>query len=358
MPLYGTLTTLDNYASNTQSINSQEQAIAEAIQTALAVHNGVMSEFMSVFADTTNQAQLPYGGDAEIELMPMDQNSAPDAQKGGEAISIGLPLRFDGVAVQWNNHFRLNSTAAELVKIINAAAVADVRNLNRKLRRALLLPTNTVGYYDINQTKLTYDLKALLNGDGSAPPMGENGETFAGSHNHYLFSDGLTEAGLSALIETVVEHGVTGGVVVYINRAQEAAVRGFDGFAPYISSGVRVGANETIGTGTLGGDPTNRAIGEFDGAEIWVRNAIAPVNYQIAVDTGSGAEKALKVRTRSGTLTGTAYQGGFGTLYEDETFPLRAEGLGREFGVGVHNRHKAAANYSGSGAVAYVAPAI
>lgn len=357
-PLYGTLTTLDKYINNGSSIASQEDTLATAVANALAVHNAVMDELVGTFADTTDQAQLSYGGDSDLELMVMDQNSAPDAQKSGEAISVGLPLRFYGVAVQWNNHFRLNTPAAQLVRIINSAAVADVRNLNRAIRRGLLGPTNTPAYRDILATGLTYALKALLNADGTEPPMGQNGETFAGTHNHYLFSDGITAAGLSALVETVVEHGVEGGIVVYINRAQEAAIRALPGFVPYVAAGVQPGANETVAMGTLAPDPTNRAIGLYDGAEIAVRNAIAPANYQIAVDTGAGATKALKIRTRSGNLGGGAYEGGFGTLYEDAHFPLRATALGREFGVGVHNRHKAAVNFSGSGASAYVAPVI
>lgn len=357
-PLYGTLTTLDTYASNNESIAALEEQLAGDIANALAVHNSVMNDLVSGFAETTDQAQLAYGGSTDMELMPMDQNSAPDAQKPGVPTTIGLPLRFYGAAVQWNNHFRLNTPASRLISVINSAAVADVRNLNRAIRRALLNPLNTASYFDTLQTQLTFPLKALLNADGTVPPMGMNGETFAGTHNHFLFSDGLTAAGLSALVETVVEHGVEGGVIVYINRAQEAAVRGFTGFVPYVESNVRPGSAETVAVGALGSDPTNRAIGLYDGAEIWVRNAIAPADYQIAVDTGAGATKALKIRTRSGTLNGGAYDGGFGTLYEDEHFPLRATALGREFGVGVHERHKAAANYSGTGAVAYVAPTI
>lgn len=356
-PLYGTLTTLDKWVDTTDSIADREDEIAAAITTALGVHNTVMNELVAAFADTTSQAQVSYGGDANMELMVMDQNSSPDAQKTGQAISVGLPLRFYGVAIQWNNHFRINTPSSQLVNIINSAAIADVRNLNKAIRRGLLTPTNTVGYRDILATQLTYDLKALLNGDGTVPPMGENGETFDGTHNHYTFSDGLTEAAFAAMIENLIEHGVEGSAVVYINRAQEAAVRAFTDFHPYVAANVNVGSGETTGNGVLQiNDPTNRAIGVYGGAEVWVRNAIAPADYQIAVDTGAGAAKALKIRTRSGSLSGGAYQGGFGTLFEDEHFPLRATALGREFGVSVHERHKAVANYSAAGATEYVAP--
>lgn len=357
--LFGTLTTLDGYQNDGTSIANAEASITTAIQTALAVHNEVMDDLVSAFVDTTAEAQLPYAGDAEMELLSLDQAGSPDAQKGGDAISIGLPLRFYGVAVQWNNHFRLNNPVSRLVQLINAGAVADVRNLNREIRRALLRPINTPQYRDVLATDLTYELKALLNGDGSAPPLSLNGEAFDGDHNHYTFSDGVTAESMTALIENVIEHGVEGGIVVYINRAQEAAVKALPEFAPYVPANVNLPGDQMTAQGTLQlNDPTNRAIGMYEGAEVWVRNAIAPADYQIAVDTGAGAEKALKIRTRSGTLAGGAYNGGFGTLFEDEQFPLRATGLGREFGVGVHNRHKAAVNFSGSGATEYVAPGI
>ncbi len=70
------------------------------------------------------------------------------------------------------------------------------------------------------------------------------------------------------------------------------------------------------------------------------------------IDTGS-ADKPLAVRTRTGTLTG---DGGFGLVGESEQYPLRAQNVGREYGVGVVGRHKAAVGKSDN--ATYSAPAL
>lgn len=356
MPTYGTLTTLDQYAGSGTMVAQIESDLSAAISNALAVHNGIMEDAISAFASLTDQQQLPYVTSGNMELDELDDNATPDTQKNAGVGSLGLPLRFYGVAVQWNRHWRLNTPAGALVSQLNSAADADVRNATRQIRRRLLTPTNTTGYLDKLQTGLTYDLQALLNADGMAIPPGLNGESFdPATHSHYTASASFTAAALSGLIDNVVEHGVSGGVRVYINRAQESAVRGFDGFVGYVDARTNPALTETTASTALDlTDPTDRAIGLFDGAEIWVRNAFAPANYQIAIDTGAPDARALVIRTRSGGMAGDAYQGGFGTLFEEDDHPLRATGLGREFGVGVRHREKAAVHFSSGGT--YVVP--
>jgi hypothetical protein len=56
------------------------------------------------------------------------------------------------------------------------------------------------------------------------------------------------------------------------------------------------------------------------------------------LDVG-GAQKPIAVRTRTGSLSGA---GAFRILAEHEHYPLRARHMGREFGIGVVGRHKAA----------------
>lgn len=356
--MFGTLQTLDDLQTNAQTIAQfGEEALADRVRQALEIHNRAMQEAVADFAVVTGDALLPYGVGDDMEMQELDQNGSPDVQKTTAGGNLGLPLRFYGIAVQWNRHFILNTSVGELLRRMDAAAAADVRNLTRQIRRALLTPTNNLSYFDILQTQLTLPLRALLNADGQAIPMGPNGESFtAGSHTHYNAEASLSEAGLTAVLDDVVEHGVTGGMAIYIARAQEAAVRAFAGFEPYVDARINTGANDSFATGNLDvNNPADRAIGVFNGAEISVKPWV-PANYQIAFDRGAGTDKALGIRTRSGALGGDAYGGGFGTLYEADGFPLRARALGREFGVGVVGRHKAAVNYSGG--ASYTAPTI
>lgn len=355
---FGTLVSLDDLQDVNELIaDFGEDTLTERVNDAIAIHNASMQEALSDFCVITSRAMLPYGTGDEIEMQELDELGSPDVSKNTAAGNLGLPLRFYGGAVQWSRHFVLNSTVQQLLARLDAAAAADIRNIVRQIRRRLTDPTNNVAYVDRLDTGLTLELRALLNGDSRPIPIGPNGETFDGStHNHFNGSATFTEAHLNALLDDVVEHGIDGGTVLYIARAQEAAIRGFTGsFDRYVSDGINPGANAQIATGrTLDvTNPTDRAIGTFSGAEVWVKPWV-PANYQIAFDTGGGASKPLAIRTRGGSLAGDPYRGGFGTLYEDDLHPLRARALGREFGVGVAVRHKAAVGYSAN--ATYTAP--
>lgn len=353
---FGTLTTLDDLQGNTGTIAAfGEEALAQRVAQSLAIHNAAMQEAFADFAVVTADAQRPYGVGDDMEMQELDQMGSPDVQKTTAGGNLGLPLRFYGIAVQWNRHFIFNTQVGELLRRLDSAADADIRNLIRQIRRALLTPTNNLAYKDILDSQLTLQLRALLNADGTGIPMGPNGEAFDGTtHSHYLATATLTEDGLTAVLNTVLEHGVTGNMAIYINRAQEAAIRAMTAsFNPYVDARINIPLTERTAIGSLDvNNPTDRAIGVFSGAEVSVKPWV-PVNYQIVLSRGAGTTKALGIRTPDGTLAG---RGGFGTLYEADGFPLRARALGREFGVGVIGRERAAVGFSAGGT--YVAPVI
>ncbi len=327
--VFGTLTTLDIHADNNSTVATfGEQALVNAVQQASNLYNQAMQESVADFAVITSAAQLPYGTGGAMKMQRLDQFGSPDTQKMAAGGSLGIPLWLTGIAVQWNRHYVLNSRVNELLAHLDRAANADKREINVDFYRRLFTPTNTTGFYDSLETKLTYNLQALLNADGMAIPPGPTGATFnAATHTHYLATATLTAASLTALIDTVVEHGVTGGMVVYINRAQEAAVRAMTGpgeFVAYVDARINPASTSQTANGFLDvTNPTDRAIGIFAGAEVHVKPLI-PANYQLAFDRGAGSDKALAIRTRSGTLAGDPYQGGFGLFYEDDVHPLRA----------------------------------
>jgi hypothetical protein len=240
---------------------------------------------------------------------------------------------------------------AQYLGKIDAFAAADIKAFLRAIKQALFKPTNNLTYKDRLQTNLELPLRALLNADGTAIPTGPNGQTFDGStHTHYKGVASLTAASLSALIDNVVEHGVDGQIRLYIARADEATVRGFTGFSAYLDARITVTGAAQIGSQALDTtSPDDRAIGVFDGAEVWVKPWVLE-DYQAVIDYGA-TEKALGIRTRTGSLTGT---GAFAIQAENEAYPLRARDVGREYGVGVVNRHKAAVQYSAN--ATYAAP--
>ena len=353
MGTYGTLAVLDDLATTNETIAGfGEEAVARRFQQALAVHNATWADMVSDLVTPTASYLLPYGGSDTAIMNELDEWGAADASKPTSAGNVGLPLRIYGGTLQWTRTYMETYSVARAASKLDAFAAADVLLFQRNIKRAFFKSTNTVGYIDRLQSGLTFDLKALLNADGQAVPEGPGGTTFNGAtHTHYVGSTTLTAAALLSLINNVVEHGVDGDLRLYIARANEAAVRALVGFSAYVDARLTVGSGTTIGNVALDMTSlTDRAIGVFEGAEVWVKPWV-PTDYQVAIDVGSG-QKPLGARTRTGDFTG---MGAFQIHAEHEHYPLRAQHMGREYGVGVVGRHKAAVNYSA--AATYVIPA-
>lgn len=353
MGKFGTLSALEDLAIDTDPIGNRAEQIAEQFSRALAIHNSLFTDMTSVLSSTTSDAELAYPGSDQAIIQELDEWGAADASKATTFGQMGFPLRIYGGTVQWTNTYIERASPAEMATQLDAFATADLAAFRRLLAVTFFKPTNTTGYLDRLATKRTYDLKALLNGDGQSIPMSPSGASFDGStHTHYLANATLTAAYLQGLIDTVVEHGVDGEIVVFINKADETTVRGLTGFSAYLDARVTVVGAAQIGNQSLDvKTPDNRAIGVFGGAEVWVKQWV-PANYQVVLDIG-GAVKPLMIRTRTGSLSGS---GAFRLINEHTHYPLHAQHIGREYGISVYGRHKAAAGRSNN--ASYAAPTI
>lgn len=349
MGKFGTLSALEDWATDNGSVSGREDEIAAAFRAALDAYNKITAEMLSDLAGVTDQAQLAYPAADEAMIQELDEWGAADASKPALLGEVGFPLRIYGGTVQWTNTYLERATPALMAATLDAFAAADLRNLRRLLALALFKNTNTTGYLDRLGTKRSYDLKALLNADGQAVPPSPSGATFDGAtHTHYLANATLTAGHLQAMIDTVAEHGVDGTIVLYIAKADEATVRGLAGFSAYLDARVTVVGAAQVGTQALDvANPDNRAIGVYGGAEVWVKPWI-PANYQAVVDKGA-AVTPLMARTRTGELSGS---GGFRMINEHSHHPLHAQFVGREIGVSPYGRHKAAVGRSNNGTYA------
>ena len=353
-PSYGTLTVDDLLAVRGQTIAGiGENNVFAALQNGLDAHNAIVREQLTTFCEVTAERLTSYGGDASMEMVDLDEFGRADAQKVTTGANVGTPLRLAGVTLQWTRKYLQNHTPAELAAQYVAARDADIKRIRRDIARAFLKPTNNLAYVDSLVDKATLPVRAMINADGSAIPYGPNGETFDGAtHTHYLATASLTAANVSALITTVQEHEATTGIQLWINQAQEAAVRLMPNFQGYTDRRIRVGANTSVAEGAL--DMSNiydRAIGIFDSAEVVVKPWI-PANYLVTTDPTHN-EKPLRLRTRTGTLEGP---GALGIIADNEQFPLRAQSMEREFGIAPFTRWNGAALFIGGGS--YVNPTI
>lgn len=352
---YGTLQLLDTLATIDKDnvFEYGEDTLYEHIRDLLEVHNELTNDLVSSFVEPTTQRVARLGADAvQGDMIEVDEYGFADVQKVAvTGYDIGWPLRAYQYAIGWTRRYFQLHTPADIAKDYVAATTADIKNIKRRLLQALFRATN-YNFVDRFTDSTTLPVKALINADGTDIPMDEFGNTFDGStHTHLVGRAGgsLAASDITALIENVTEHGVGGGqVILYINQAQEAAVRAFtsnfDGFQqPLIDPGP--GSTADVVAGGRKDNPyqiDDKPIGIWDGfVWVWIKPWM-PANYILALLVGGRGGAVLRRRTR-----GVAGFGDFGLVNDQENYPLRAQHFEREFGFGVWNRFAAAILYTG-----------
>ena len=349
---FGTYSTLDVLESNQQSvIEYGVNNVWQSFTVTLAAHNRTMADMSGdLWVPSTDTRRAYGGGDTQV-MQESDQFGAPAAQKISAGITVDLPLRRFVIGAQWSRQAFEMMSVAQLTADFTAKMSADRLNLINGAKRALFTATNYsfVDYLG-RPAGVTLNVKALVNNDGSALPVGPNGETFATSHTHYLANATLTAAVLTNLVTTVQEHYNSGTPVIIINQADEAAVRALAGFSAIAD--VRLiqpgGGTAVYARGTL--DVANlydRQIGLFGAAEVWVKPwGIA--NYALCYMRG---QTPLVMRQ---PIFGPA--GDFRLVADNDGYPMFGQAFERQVGFGVWQRTAAAVLYFAGGA--YVSPTI
>ncbi len=354
---FGTLSTLDTLAATQQSIAAygEDRAWAE-VEAAMMAHNRQMREMLGGLVEVTTDRQRRYGSAASKSMQVADQFGRPQAQKVTAGVTLGFPLRLYEDALQWTRKFtQLPGSGQQLAAEFDAILDADYRQVMYEIKLAMFSPTNYT-FADVLVDNVNLAVKRLVNADSASIPLGPNGESFtASTHTHYLYTDATTlaAADVAALISTVLEHNNRGAIQIWINSAQETAVRALTGFVADIAAYIVRPTSATTDVTNRDLDlmnPQNRRIGMFGVAEILVKPWV-PSGYLACVNVG-GAEPPLVMRHRDG-------QGDLQLVFEDDNHPLRARGYEREFGMGVFNRTAAAVLYIDTGnGDAYAAPTL
>lgn len=349
---FGTLSTLDTLRSIRQSvIEFGEDRAWESISVALAAHNAQVEDMLGSLVERTTDTRRAYGTSDTKTMQELDQWGQGDAQKITAGAVVDFPLRRYGDSLQWTRQWMMSNTVEQLAAEVAAIMDADRRNFQTQVKRAVFGPTNTSFVDKLgNPANITLNVKALLNADSAGIPVGPNGETFNGAtHTHYLATASLTAANLAALILTVQEHYNTGTPVVYINSADEAAVRALTGFVAAVDPRLIIATTTTRPTETLNlSNLYDRMIGYFGAAEIWIK-PWALASYFFAYVRGQPPPLAMRIPTFAGLAD-------LNLMSEDERWPLRARTYERQFGIGVWQRPNGAVLYTGAGS--YAAPVI
>lgn len=344
--MYGNLTVLDRLANaNTTVTDYGEQEAFDTLQEVLVAHNEALEEMLEPIAFVTTDRIFSYGTSSTMEMRRVDEFGAVDTQKSrNPGQNLGLPLYNHQLAIGWTRKALQNMATQTLAAQFVLANDADVANIHRELKRTLFSSTNNLTYVDRLVDGVTLEVRALLNADGQFPPLSPTGDSFPSTHTHYTATTSLTAAAMTGLVENVREHGVSGQLVLFINRADETAFRALSGFTPYVDSRIVQPSTATYAEGSLDLiDIDNRAIGIFGPAEVWVKPWV-PATYQVCLDMG-GADKPLAIRVRNGGFS--TGPGALTIAAEHDHFPLRAQWMEREFGMGIVNRERAAIHFSG-----------
>jgi hypothetical protein len=196
----------------------------------------------------------------------------------------------------------------------------------------------------------------LTNADSTAVPVAPDGTTFnAATHTHYLARAGgaLAASDVVSAVDTVAEHYSAGQLRLYINRAQEAAVRAFtSNFRAFTSPMLEI--RSTTDQPANGGrlqmlSPNDREIGLWDDKAIVSVKPWMPANYLFA--WMDGAPPPVVMRSDPALGNGNLF-----VEAEDDSFPLHAKFFGRYFGMAVGERTNGAVLYAGN--TTYAAPTI
>lgn len=317
--------------------------IRRTLEADLAAHNQIVREMLADMAEFTTDLQRKYGSSASNDMVEVDEYGRAPTKKVATGSTVGFPLKLFQFPVGWTNKWMETATPADLAQITLDAEKAHMRAIQKQIKLAILLSANYT-WTDTLASGVDLSVRRFVNADSLAIPDGPNGETFtASSHTHYLARAGasLAATDVTGAINTVVEHGFGGAVRFAINRTDEATVRALSGFTAYVDPRLVMGTGSNQPGQRL--DITrldNRAIGILGAAEVWVKPWV-PANYGVVWDAAN-PNKPLAFRQR----TATSLQG-LRIAAEIPAYPLTAQYMEAEFGIGVWTRTNGAVLYWG-----------
>lgn len=348
---------LDNAFASTTVVEFGIERLNDAIQADLNVHNQRMREIVAQMAIITTERSTVYGTNDTAEMHSADEFSRGPTQKVTVGSKVEFPLDKKQTALGWTYDYFKRATVNDIAKQQVAVRKAHLTAVINAMRDALFGSSNFTSV-DRFRDNLSLSVKRLVNADSASIPNGPNGETYdASTHTHYDSTTSVSGSGLNtailATISDVVEHGHGGQVVLYINRAQEAAIRLLTDFTPYLDPRVIPASTTTRANGMLDTSRLdNRAIGIFGAAEVWVKPWV-PADYFLCFDRAD-PRKPLAFRESVVGAESGLQLGGPRRL---EAHPLMADYYEAFLGVGVWTRTNGAVLYANAGAGgSYVVP--
>lgn len=334
MATVGTYTIADLLAIKFQSLKAFGlNTVSEVVAKELTLHNELITGMVGGLCEVTTDAQRIYGTSLDGTMTKVDEFGRSPTMKQDFGDTVGFPLERLMYAIGWTADWFEKKTPADLALVVQNAEMAHKREVVAQIKKALFLSAN-YSIRDYLVDYVTMNVKRLANADSAKIPNGPYGIAFDGTtHTHYSGSATLDATALRTLIANVTEHGYGNDLRVCFNFADEATIRAVVGFTPYVDARIVTPAStrDVAGVRLSYNDIYDRPIGLFEGAEIWIKPWV-PATYAFASAFGEPA-KPLCFRQQNAT----ALQGlRIPVIFE--AFPLHAEYMTAEFGVGVWTR--------------------
>lgn len=313
--------------------------INEVLQRDLANYNSQVTDQMALFAEPLTKQSRIYGVSASVSMVEVDEFGAPPTQKNLPGLTVSFPLRLYKSGLGWTSKTLEIATPREIASKFIEARRGHAARLILEMRKALFLSSNYT-FVDKLTNGVSLAIKRLLNADGDAIPNSPSGATFDGStHDHYNDRDGgsLANVDIDAIVSDVTEHGNTRGLKIIIALADKTDVKALTGFVDLGDGGIIYNAADTTLKKLNFDDLENQLIGYWrdSSTEVWVK-PWGVQNYALCIASGV-TEKAVGFRQREQTTLQ-----GLRILARIDDYPMIADNMEAEFGMGIWNRTAAA----------------
>lgn len=331
-------------------------AMWEDFQATLEIFNERRQQLVDILTFPVTQLieNVPQVGDTEFEMA-----SEFGVPKSARVEVNYFQLAYDFVdydaATRYTWKFLRDADVRQVDAVHQAMLNADRRLIFRKVMEALFDNRNRNA--DIRGQN--YTVYALYNADGTVPPD-YKGNTFAGTHDHYLVSGAadIDSDDIEALQDLISEHGYGAEqgttFVALVNRAEMEEIRtwrrgevsnngivaNYD-FIPAATQPTIIVPNEE---GLLGSRPPNTwnglpVIGSYKNI-IFIEEDYIPAGYVLMLGSGGSGDLQNPVGLRE--HANTAYRGLRLLPGNQQRYPLVDSYYARGFGTGIRQRAGAA----------------
>lgn len=345
----------------------------DEVNAAVALRNAQRNRLIDFLTyrvtDMNEKVTVPTGGD-DFEVAT-EYGLPRSTQVGvGNTFWRGYDFAFYDLAVRFTWMYIAEASLANLQSQLNAALEADNRLIFNKVLKTLFNPINGVGISDENLPTTVYK---FYNGDGEVPPpVGTT--TFAGTHNHYVTTNGLVTsstlnpASVDALQTHLDHHGysILNGYrhVLMVNTQEYNIIKtwkvGTGATWDFIPDNTNAGGGVFVlntATGQYVGAPQGRVPDQVGTYGPWhvVQNDFIPAGYVVGLVSGGPENLTNPIGLRE--HANPSYRGLKVIPGNRQGYPLIESFFQRGIGTGIRQRGAGAVMQVTSSAT-YTVPAI